>query len=674
ARRDATGARLSDWSDLRPGELVVHVAHGIGKYLGLFEIRFDGQLQETLAVEYDGSARLYVPASQAHLLSRYVGVGRARPPLHRLGSARWEREKAAATAAANDLAARLLETQARRDALPGHAFPPDSPEQRDFEDSFPFVETPDQARAIADVKRDMQSPRPMDRLVCGDAGYGKTEVAMRAAFKAVMDGRQVAVLVPTTVLAQQHYESFCARMARFPVNIELLSRFRSPAEQADTLRRAACHRLDILVGTHRLLSRDVRFADLGLVVVDEEQRFGVAAKERLKSMRASVDVLTLSATPIPRTLYLALSGARDLSVIQSPPRDRLPVETLVAPDSDDLLRSVVLRELNRGGQVFFLHNRVQTIQHVRDRLAALVPEARIGVAHGQLSERALAAVMRDFVSGRTNLLLCTTIVESGVDIPSVNTILIDRADRFGLAELYQLRGRVGRSRHQAYAYLLLPAHAHLFGVARDRINALRTHSALGAGYKLALRDLEIRGAGNLLGAEQSGHVAAVGFDLYCQLLRRTVARFRGEPVPPVVEVKVALPFLSLSPDPDPENRAPAAIPREFVDDDALRVQLYRQLASVATPADLAALSDDWHDRFGPLPPPVRRLLDIAKIRLLAHALRVKTVTVDGDRLMLWLDATRCLMPNGRHPRLHRHDPDARHAEILHRLTPPHPPP
>lgn len=666
AARDATGERLTDWSDLRPGELVVHVDHGIGKYLGLYEIVFDGQLQEALAVEYAEGARLYVPTGQTHLLSRYVGIGRTRPPLHTLGGGRWLREKVAAERAASDLAAQMLETQAQRSALAGHAFAADTPWQDDFERAFPFNETADQLNAIEDVKHDMESTRPMDRLICGDAGYGKTEVAMRAAFKAVMDGKQVAVLVPTTVLAQQHYETFLARMGRFPVAIEVVSRFRSKTRQAEILAETAAKKVDVLMGTHRLLQHDVQFADLGLVIIDEEQRFGVAAKEHLKKLRSMVDVLTLSATPIPRTLYLSLTGARDMSLIQTPPRERLAIETYVAQDSDELIREAILRERNRGGQVFFLHNRVQTILHVKDRLERLIPEIRIGVGHGQMSERTLAQVMRRFIRGEYDLLLCTTIIESGVDIPNVNTILIDRADRFGMADLYQIRGRVGRSKNQAYAYLLLPRHGGLFSTARDRINALRRHTSLGAGYKLALRDLEIRGAGNVLGSAQSGHIAAVGFDLYCQLLNRTIARLKGEAPRPIIDVQTRFDFLDLSPEPECAARA-AVIPRTYVEDENLRIGIYRKLSGLSFESELHALEEELRDRFGPLPTPMRRLLAVARLRILAAALHLRTLTVEGDQLRLGRLANDFLMPDGRHIRLHRHDPDERLAEIEKRL-------
>jgi len=664
--RDATGERLTDWTDLRPGELVVHVDHGIGKYLGLYEIQFDGQLQEALAVEYADSSRLYVPTSQTHLLSRYIGVGRIKPKLHALGGKRWLKDKVAAERAAGDLAAQMLETQARRAALDGHAFAKDAPWQFDFEQAFPYAETEDQLRAIEEVRCDMESSRPMDRLICGDVGYGKTEVAMRAAFKAVMDGKQVAVLVPTTVLAQQHYETFCERMGRFPVTVEVVSRFRTKMEQTAVLERVARKEVDVLIGTHRLLQNDVKFKDLGLVVIDEEQRFGVAAKEYLKHMREMVDVLTLSATPIPRTLYMSLTGARDMSVIQTPPRERLAIETYIAQDSDELIREAVLREVNRGGQVFVLHNRIQTIGWMQKRLEALLPGIRIGVGHGRMTERALAGVMHRFVQGEYDILLCTTIIESGVDIPNVNTILIDRADRFGMADLYQLRGRVGRSKNQAYAYLLLPRHGQLFNAARRRISAIKRHASLGAGFKLALRDLEIRGAGNVLGAAQSGHIAAVGFDLYCQLLNRTIARLKGETERPIIEVQVHFDFLDLTPDPEHEERA-AVIPRAYIEDESQRIGLYRKVAGVSFEREVEAVADEFRDRFGPVPAAVRRLLSISRLRIVAAGLGLKSIATDGDRLLLGKGRDEYWMVQGRHLRLHQQDPDERLSEIEKQL-------
>ncbi len=655
-------APLTGWGDLQPGDLVVHASHGIGKYLGLYEMEFNGQKQEVLAIEYAEGARLFVPAAQVHLLSRYVGLGRIRPDLHELGGGRWQRQKAAAEKAVQDLAAKLLETQAARDTLGGHAFAADTHWQHEFEAAFPYEETTDQLAAIAAVKTDMEQARPMDRLICGDVGYGKTEVAMRAAFKAVMDGRQVAVLVPTTVLAQQHLYTFRERMSAFPVRVEMLSRFRTPAEQQAVVHELKAGSVDVVIGTHRLVQPDVAFKNLGLVIIDEEQRFGVAHKERLKELRQLVDVLTLTATPIPRTLYLSLTGARDLSTIQTAPRERLPIETIVAEFKEDTIRQAILFELSREGQVFFLHNRVKTIHAMEEKIKQLVPEARIAVAHGQMGERELADVMTQFVRGQSDVLLCTTIIESGVDIPNVNTIIIDRADRFGLADLYQLRGRVGRYKHKAYAYLLLPRHGRLFDTARQRIQAIRRHSSLGAGFKLALRDLEIRGAGNLLGAAQSGHIAAIGFDLYCQLLRRTVAQKKGEEVPPLIQVEMHLDFIDLSPRP-PCHEGSACLPYDFMEDENLRLAAYRRLAGLINEAEVDALEREFRDRYGSLPAPVLRLLDLARVRLAAAARGVTKVETADGKLVLTRDRD-YIMIGHRFPRLKSRTAAERLREIL----------
>jgi transcription-repair coupling factor (superfamily II helicase) len=657
-----TGERLYDAADLQPGQFVVHIDHGIGKYLGLFEIEMGGERQEVLTVEYADGARLYVPVAQAHLLSRYVGMGRHRPTLHKLGGQRWSKEKVDAERSVQDFASLLLRTQALRDAQPGHAFSADTPWQHEFEAAFPYRETPDQEKAIADVKADMEKARPMDRLVCGDVGYGKTEVAMRAAFKTVMDGKQVAMLVPTTVLAQQHFDTFSERMAAYPVRIAALSRFESGAEQNATLDKLAEGEVDIVIGTHRLVQKDVTFKDLGLVIIDEEQRFGVKHKEHLKHVRTSVDVLTLTATPIPRTLYLGLTGARDLSVIATPPVERLPVETIVAENTDEVVRRAILHELNREGQVFFLHNRVQTIERAWERLRRLVPEARIEIAHGQMNDDQLGLIMHAFVRGDFDVLLCTTIIESGLDIPNVNTILIERADRFGLAELYQLRGRVGRYKRKAYAYLLLPKHGLLFDVARKRIGALKRHAQLGAGFQLALRDLEIRGAGNLLGAEQSGHIGAVGFDLYCQLLQRTVAQMKGEKPPPVIDVEVRLDFLELAPGAAARDGA-AVIPPALVEDESQRIRLYRRLAGVATAADLEAIRQELRDRFGRMPPALDRLLKVSRLRLEAAAHRIQKVETQEDKVLLYRRGEPITVGN-RLPRLTARQPGARLDELV----------
>lgn len=659
----SAGTRLAAWTEIEPGEWVVHLDHGIGKYLGLYEIEFAGQTQEVLTLEYAEGAKLHVPVSQAHLLSRYMGVGGVIPEPHHLGGSRWQRQKVVAEKAVRDLAGQLLQTQALREAHPGHAFAADSAWQAEFEATFPFAETVDQENAIAATKADMEKARPMDRLICGDVGYGKTEVAMRAAFKAVMDGKQVAMLVPTTILALQHYQSFQERMAAFPVKIEMLSRFRSASEQRDVLERLALGQVDVVIGTHRLVSKDVHFLDLGLVIIDEEQRFGVRHKERLKEMKGLVDVLTLSATPIPRTLYLSLTGARDVSSIQTAPRERLPVKTDVHEFEDDLVRKAVLRELNRGGQVFFLHNRVQTLELVRRRLVNCVPEARISVAHGQMPERQLEHVMRTFSSGNSDVLLCTTIIESGVDMPNVNTMIIDRADRFGLAELYQLRGRVGRYKHQAYCLLLLPSKGGSKAIARERIRVIRKYSALGSGFKIALRDLEIRGAGNLLGPQQSGHIASVGFELYCQLLEQSIRRLKKLPPERIVDVKVRFDFLKLRPE-QVDDEAACCLPVSYIEDEALRVEIYRRIASLSTSEKLDALKEELIDRFGRLPIAAENALQVARIRIAASKLELREVDVRQEKVLLRKRNGDVLQPNHRYPRLTATTPAAKLEEIL----------
>lgn len=651
ARRvaEVTGERIHAWTDIQPGDYVVHVEHGIGIYRGMHDIEVNGRLQETLTIEYADGARLYVPVAQTHLLSRYIGVGKRHPELHAIGGKRWLKEKIAAEKAVEDLAAALLETQAARDSKPGHAFAPDNAWQHEFESSFPFQETPDQALAIQEVKSDMEKTRPMDRLICGDVGYGKTEVAMRAAFKAVMDGKQVAILVPTTVLAQQHLDSFSERMSAFPVRIASLSRFQTKSEQLEVLQRLASGEVDIVIGTHRLVQKDVHFRDLGLVIIDEEQRFGVKHKEFLKRLRQLVDVLTMTATPIPRTLYMSLTGAKDLSIIETAPVERLPIETIVGENRDDIIREAILRELNREGQVYYLHNRVQTIERMHLRLCNLVPEARIRVAHGQMNEHQLSDVMRAFTRGEFDVLLCTTIIESGLNIPNVNTIIIERADRFGLSELYQLRGRVGRYKRKAYAYLLLPKHGKLFFMARQRIGAIKRYSSLGSGFKLAMRDLELRGAGNILGSEQSGHIATVGFDLYCQLLRRTVSRLKGEATGPVVDVDLMLDFISLSTDASDAGNA-AAIPISYIEDETIRVRTYRRIAAMNRTEEPKAMRVEMKDRFGPLPEPMQRLLLLAELRIVATGLNIRKIEVSGEKVIM-TRAGDYIMPDKKFPRL-----------------------
>lgn len=656
------GVRFEDWTDIHPGELVVHVDHGIGKYLGLIEIDFDGRQQEVLTVEYADEARLHLPVSQSHLLTRYVGVGQSDPRLHKLGGRRWNKEKAGAAKAVQDLAARLLETAAERETVPGYAFSADTTWQREFEATFPYLETADQQRSIDETKADMESERPMDRLICGDVGYGKTEVAIRAAFKAVMDGKQVAMLVPTTILAQQHYQSFLERLLSFPVKVDMLSSFRTNAQNKDTVKRLKTGEIDIVVGTHRLLSKDVGFMDLGLLIIDEEQRFGVEHKEQFKTMRSTVDVLTLSATPIPRTLYLSLTGARDMSTIQTAPRERQAVETQVLKFDEALVRKAIMRELNRGGQVFFLHNRVRTIEGFKKKLEKLVPEARIEFGHGQMSKDLLERVMMRFIAGEFDVLLSTTIIESGLDIPNANTILIDRADRFGLADLYQLRGRVGRHKTKAYAYLLLPPGGSLSGEAYQRLKAIQRYSELGSGFKLAMRDLEIRGAGNLLGASQSGHITNVGFDLYCQLLDRTVKALRNEELPPLIDVELQFDFIDLSPR-NVKGDASAAIPFDYIEDEVQRIQIYRKLSGVSDEDAVKELQAELRDRFGPLPGPVLSLLKIARIRAAALHNRIEEVQTAGSQIRL-CRRQQYFQPGGKFPRISSRKTHRRLDEIL----------
>lgn len=664
-RKRLSGDTISDWTSIEPGELVVHLEHGIGKYLGLYEMDFNGRRQEVLTIEYADNAKLHVPAAHVNLLSRYVGAAGRRAQLHRLGGRAWAREKAAAQEAVRDFAASLLEVQAERDARPGHAFPSDTPWQHEFEAAFPYEETGDQLQAVDDIKNDMESQKPMDRLVCGDVGYGKTEAAMRAAFKAVMSGRQVAMLVPTTVLAQQHFDIFTERMSAYPVRIELLSRFRTAAEQQNIIKALKTGAVDIVIGTHRLVQNDVTFKDLGLAIIDEEQRFGVEHKEKFKRMQNLVDVLTLTATPIPRTLYMSLAGTRDISMIQTAPRERLPVETVVAHNTDAIVRKAILDEINRGGQVYYLHNRVMTIDIVRRRLGALVPEARITVGHGRMNAHDLAGVMRRFCDSEFDVLLCTTIIESGMDIPNVNTIIIDRADRFGLAELHQLRGRVGRSSKKAYAYLLIAPHGKMASAARRRLAAVARYSELGSGFKLALRDLEIRGAGNILGAAQSGHIAAVGFDLYCQLLRSAIARLQNNPQAVersrIINVDLDFDFIDASPA-MVETPNSACIPRGYIEDETTRVQVYRKIAAVNTTTMLPALIEELEDRFGSIPAPLKRLIRVAEIKVTAAGKHVSAVVVK-DRKLYLTKGSGFIYVNGKLPRLAGSDTDDMLDEI-----------
>ncbi|MFL5779388.1 MAG: transcription-repair coupling factor [Chloroflexota bacterium] len=609
---------------LSPGDLVVHIDHGVARYEQMLRRGGAGEDRDYLELSFAGGDRIFVPVEQIGRVSRYSGS--ERPQLSKLGGTDWLRTKQRVRKAVSDLAEELLDLYAAREAAAGHAFGPDTPWQSEMEASFPYEETVDQLRASAEAKADMERTQPMDRLVVGDVGYGKTEIALRAAFKAVQDGKQVAILVPTTVLAEQHFRTFSQRFAAFPIETRLLSRFVSARDQEATIEALAEGTVDLVIGTHRLLSKDVRFKDLGLVVVDEEQRFGVAAKERLKQMRREVDVLTLSATPIPRTLNLALAGVRDLSVIETPPEDRLPIQTRVAEASAGLVRDAILRELDRGGQVFYVHNRVETIEAQAEQLRRMLPGARFVVGHGQMAEGTLEKVMLTFANGEADILVSTTIIESGLDIPNANTIIIDRADTLGLAQLYQLRGRVGRSSRRAYAYLLYRRRERLSDEARKRLQAIFNASELGAGFQIALSDLEIRGAGNILGGEQSGHMAAVGFDLYSRLLAEAVeeqkAKRQGRA--PIVVPPQAVVDLPLE----------AHLPPEYVPDEAQKLELYRRLARARTPGDLAAFRQEVTDRFGPMPAPVVRLVEVAELRLTAEAAGIGSIAREAGQLVV----------------------------------------
>jgi transcription-repair coupling factor (superfamily II helicase) len=652
-----------DFSELTEGDFVVHLEHGIGRFWGLQRVGKD----EVLSIEFADEAKVYVPLEQAYLVSRYVGVGKKSPLLSSLGDAKWARAKKNAAASIFDYAGKMLALQAERQTHAGHAFAPDSKWQTEFEHSFPFRETPDQLKAIIDTKIDMECSQPMDRLICGDVGFGKTEVAIRAAFKAVMDGKQVAVLAPTTVLAQQHFEVFRQRMLDYPVRIEMLSRFRSQSEQKKVLQLLREGGVDIVIGTHRLISGDVAFKDLGLVVIDEEQRFGVLHKEKFKELFKLVDVLTLSATPIPRTLYLSLVGVKDMSTIETPPPNRLPVETVVSGYDERLIRDAITRELERQGQIFFLHNRVQTIDRVRDRIVDLCPQARIEVGHGQMDSDELEAVMARFISGKVDVLVCTTIIESGLDIPNANTIIIDRADRFGLADLYQLRGRVGRAEHKAYAYLLLPRQMMAIGAARKRINAIKQYSSLGAGFRIAMRDLEIRGAGSILGTAQSGHIMAVGFDLYCQLLKQAVAQLKGEKLRVRLDVDLRFDFVATNEAEfvhlGPQARVAAFVPTSFIADASLRIRAYRDIAEITTGDQLERLMRDWRDRFGSFPSAVDNLFLLTKIKLAAARSGVSRVEVRERKLMLTRHGDFILVA-GKFPRLVAPEIEQRLGEVL----------
>jgi transcription-repair coupling factor (superfamily II helicase) len=614
-RRVAPARPIDSFFDLSVGDYVVHLNHGIGRFTGLTTLERDGKRGEYLAIRYAGDAVVHVPVSQIDLVQKYIGGFRGKPVLSKLGGNAWKRTKERVADAIGDLAADLLAVQAKREIESGVAYPADTNWQREFEGSFIYTETEDQLRSLAEMKADMRKPRPMDRLLCGDVGYGKTELAMRAAFKVVEYGKQVAVLVPTTVLAEQHYNTFRERMADYPFAVEVLSRFRTKGEQNRIIAAARRGQVDILIGTHRLLSKDVTFSDLGLVVIDEEQRFGVEAKERLKSLRATVEVITMTATPIPRTLHMAMLGIKDISSLATPPLDRRSIVTQVRMWDDKLITEAVLRELNRDGQVYFVHNFVRDIQRVADHIKALVPEARIAIGHGQMPERQLEEVMLRFMRGEADVLVCTTIIESGIDNPASNTIFVNRAERFGLADLHQLRGRVGRARRRAYAYMLLsPKHAVNPNAAK-RLKAIEHYSQIGAGFQIAMRDLEIRGAGNILGSEQSGHIEAVGYELYCQLLERAVKRMRNEPVRDERPVNLDL---GIS----------ASIPKSYIRADRQRMEVYKRLTRCASPEEIAVVERDIRDAFGPPPEPVQTLLQLAEIRALASPWGIRSIVLD----------------------------------------------
>ena len=630
----------SAYGDLQAGDFVVHIDHGIGIFVGLVHRAIDGNEREYLCVEYADEAQLFVPVYQADRLTRYVGPDNRTPSLSRLGSAEWHSVKAHVKEAVQEVAEDLLVLYAERSVVTGYAFQSDTLWQGEMEASFPYIETEDQVRVLAEVKQDMQNPRPMDRLICGDVGYGKTEVALRAAFKAVMDGKQVAVLVPTTVLAQQHYETFQQRLATFPVVVEMLSRFRTPQQQREIVQRLAKGGVDIVIGTHRLLSNDILFKDLGLLVIDEEQRFGVTHKETLKKMRTEVDVLTLTATPIPRTLYMALTGVRDISTINTPPEERLPIINHLGPYSPELIRRAVLRELERGGQVFFVHNRVQTIQGMHSHLEKLVPEARIAVAHGQMPESELSERMRQFTNGEVDILLTTSIIESGLDIPNANTLIVDRADTFGLAQLYQLRGRVGRGAQRAYAYFFRHKRKSPTSEGRQRLETIAENTQLGAGFSIAMRDLEIRGTGDILGTRQSGHMAAVGFHLYARMLSEVVQRLRKTsdllllPVSPAVIRETQLPVTIDLP-------LTVSIPTGYVPEKNMRLRLYRRLAEVRTLGEVNALEEEFNDRFGPPPEGARNLLYQLKVKIMAEGAGLTSIHAENGQLVLkYPDGTR----------------------------------
>ena len=622
--RKHSGERISTFTDLKVGDYVVHEDHGVGIYQGITRIQSEGSWHDYLLILYGGNDKLYVPVEQLERVQRYIGNPNQAPKLNRLGGGEWARQKGKVKEGLKTLAFDLKALYAERSQNTGHAFSPDSAWQREFEDEFPWELTADQAQSVREIREDMESDRNMDRLLCGDVGYGKTEVSLRAAFKAIADNKQVAMLAPTTILVQQHYNTIVKRFRHTGARVDFLSRFRTAAEQREIIRRLEAGDIDLVVGTHRLLAKDVRFKDLGLLIVDEEQRFGVAHKEIIKNMKKQVDVLTLSATPIPRTLHMSMTGIRDMSVLETPPEERIPVQTVVTEYSDALIRDAILREISRGGQVYFLYNRVRSIGSFYERLRALVPEARVGVAHGQMKEHQLEDVMMDFYGGSYDVLLCTTIIENGLDVPSANTLIVYDAERFGLSQLYQLRGRVGRSNRQAYAYFTVRPDHMLTETAQQRLTAIREFTEFGAGFRIAMRDLEIRGAGNILGPEQHGHLATVGYDMYCKLMEETLNEVQGRPAARELETRVDL-------------RVDAFLPSDYVTEEKQRMEMYKRIASVVTDEDRADVTDELIDRYGELPAAAETLLDVSQLRALCNRLGVSRVTRGKEGLIMTLD-------------------------------------
>ena len=618
-RRRLESRAIDSFLDLQEDDLVVHLSHGIARFRGMHLLEKNGHTEEHLILEFAGGTLVYVPVSKIDLVQKYVGGSKADPELSKLGGTSWQKKKERAEAAVLDLASEMVELQALREAQPGTAFPPDTDWQREFEAAFPYEETPDQLTTLGEIKHDLQKSRPMDRLLCGDVGYGKTELALRAAFKAVDNGRQVAILVPTTVLAEQHFRTFSARLAEYPFTVDSISRFRSAGEQKKILKRLGEGKIDIIVGTHRIVSADVKFKDLGLVIIDEEQRFGVEHKEKLKQLRQMVDVLTMTATPIPRTLHLSLLGIRDISNLETPPMGRLPIETRIVRWDKALIRNAILRELNREGQIYFVHNRVYNIHEIAHEINEIVPEAKIVVGHGQMTPDELEQAMVAFVQKKADILVATTIIESGLDIPNANTIFINQADNYGLADLHQLRGRVGRYKHRAYAYMVLDRDKAMTPNAQRRLKAIEEFTELGAGFKIAMRDLEIRGAGNILGTQQSGHIAAVGYELYCQLLENAVRSMKNMPVKTHLEVNIDLPW-------------EAFLPRDYVPGQKLRIEVYRRLSRIRKADRLEDFQNELRDRYGPIPEPTEWLMRLAELRLLATRWQIASIHLEGKGL------------------------------------------